>query len=90
MLNGLKLSLNFKPTGFLSLEYMLNVEKNKKLFNNYSLHCSTYIPLSSILFPINLILISHKESSQASSFQSHLFLGEKDKITIISNNAPKY
>ena len=90
MWNGLKLSLYFKPTGFLSLDYILNVEKNKKLFNNYSLHCSTYIPLSSILFPINLILISHKESSQASSFQSHLFLGEKDKITIISNNAPKY
>lgn len=89
MWNGLKLSLNFKPTGFLNLEYMLNVEKNKKLFNNYSLHCSTYLPLSSILFPINLILISHKESSQASSFQGHLFLGEKDKITIISNNVPK-
>ena len=90
MWNGLKLSLNFKPTGFLNLEYMLNVEKNKKLFNNYSLHCSTYLPLTSILFPINLILIGHKESSQASSFQSHLFLGEKDKITIITNNIPKY
>mgnify|MGYP006873113665 CR=1 FL=1 len=90
MWNGLKLSLNFKPTGFLNLEYMLNVEKNKKLFNNYSLHSSTYVPLYSILFPINLILIGHKESSQASSFQSHLFLGEKDKITIISNNLPKY
>ena len=87
--NGLKLSLNFKPTQFFNLDYMLNIEKNKKLFNNYSLNCSTYIPISSILFPINLILIGNKESSRAFSFQSHLFLGEKDKISIMTNNIPK-
>ena len=87
--NGLKLSLSFKPSQFFNLDYMLNVEKNKKLFNNYSLNCSTYIPLSSILFPINLILLGHKESSRAFSFQSHLLLGEKDKISIITNNLPK-
>jgi hypothetical protein len=87
--NGLKLSLNFKPTQFFNLDYMLNIEKNKKLFNNYSLNCSTYIPLSSILFPINLILIGNKESSRAFSFQSHLILGEKDKISIMTNNIRK-
>ena len=87
--NGLKLSLNFKPTQFFNLEYMLNIEKNKKLFNNYSLHCSTFVPLSSILFPINLLLIGHKDSSKAFSFQSHLMLGERDKISIITNNIPK-
>ena len=87
--NGLKLSLNYKPTQFFNLDYMLNIEKNKKLFNNYSLNCSTYIPLSSILFPINLILIGNKESSRAFSFQSHLILGEKDKISIMTNNIPK-
>ncbi len=87
--NGLKLSISFKPSQFFNLDYMLNVEKNKKLFNNYSLNCSTYVPLSSILFPINLILLGHKESSRAFSLQSHLLLGEKDKISIITNNLPK-
>ncbi len=87
--NGLKLSLSFRPTQFFNLDYMLNVEKNKKLFNNYSLNCSTYVPLSSILFPINLILIGHKESSRAFSFQSHLLLGERDKVSILTNNIPK-
>ena len=28
--NGLKLSLSFRPTQFFNLDYMLNVEKNKK------------------------------------------------------------
>ena len=87
--NGLKLSLIFRPTQFFNLDYMLNIEKNKKLFNNYSLNCSTYVPLSSILFPINLILIGHKKSSRAFSFQSHLLLGEKDKLSILTNNIPK-
>ena len=86
---GLKLSLNFRPTQLFQLEYMLNIEKNKKLFNNYSANCRTYVPLSSILFPINLILIGNKDSSKALSFQSHLLLGEKDKISIITNNIPK-
>jgi len=87
--NGLKLSLNFKPTQFFNLDYILNIEKNKKLFNNYSLNCSTFVPLSSILFPINLILIGHKESSRAISFQSHIMLGERGKLSIITNNIPK-
>ena len=87
--NGLKLSLNFKPTQFFKLDYILNIEKNKKLFNNYSLNCSTFVPLSSILFPINLILIGHKESSRAISFQSHIMLGERGKLSIITNNIPK-
>ena len=87
--NGLKLSLNFKPTQFFNLDYVLNIEKNKKLFNNYSLNCSTFVPLSSILFPINLILIGHKESSRAISFQSHIMLGERGKLSIITNNIPK-
>ena len=78
--NGLKFSLSFRPTQFFNLDYMLNIEKNKKLFNNYSLNCSKYVPLSSILFPINLILIGHKESSRAFSFQSHLLLGKKDRL----------
>ena len=87
--NGLKLSLNFKPTQFFNLDYIINIEKNKKLFNNYSLNCSTFVPLSSILFPINLILIGHKESSRAISFQSHVMLGERGKLSIITNNIPK-
>ena len=87
--NGLKLSLNFKPTQFFNLDYILNIEKNKKLFNNYALNCSTFVPLSSILFPINLILIGHKESSRAISFQSHILLGERGKLSIITNNIPK-
>ena len=87
--NGLKLSLNFKPTQFFNLDYILNIEKNKKLFNNYSLNCSTFVPLSSILFPINLILIGHKESSRAITFQSHIMLGERGKLSIITNNIPK-
>ena len=87
--NGLKLSLSFKPSQFFNLDYMLNVEKNKKLFNNYALNCSTYVPLSSILFPINLLLLGHKDSSRAFSLQSHLLLGERDKISIITNNIPK-
>ena len=87
--NGLKLSLNFKPTQFFNLDYILNIEKNKKLFNNYSLNCSTFVPLSSMLFPINLILIGHKESSRAISFQSHIMLGERGKLSIITNNIPK-
>ena len=87
--NGLKLSLNFKPTQFFNLDYILKIEKNKKLFNNYSLNCSTFVPLSSILFPINLILIGHKESSRAISFQSHIMLGERGKLSIITNNIPK-
>ena len=86
---GLKLSLNFSPTQFFNLEYILNIEKNKKLFNNYSLNCGTYIPLSSILFPVNLALIGHKDSSKAFNFQSNLLLGEKDKILVITNNIPK-
>ena len=77
--NGLKLSLSFKPTQFFNLDYSINIEKNKKLFNNYSLNCSTFVPLSSILFPINLILIGHKESSRAIAFQSHILLGERGK-----------
>ena len=87
--NGLKLSLSFRPSQFFNLDYMLNVEKNKKLFNNYSLNCSTLVPLSSILFPINLLLIGHKNSSRAFSFQSHLSIGENDKISIMTNNIPK-
>ena len=87
--NGLKLSLNFKPTQFFNLDYILNIEKNKKLFNNYSLNCSTFVPLSSILFPINLILIGHKESSRAISFQSHFLLGERGKLSVLTNNIPK-
>ena len=87
--NGLKFSLSFRPTQFFNLDYMLNIEKNKKLFNNYSLNCSKYVPLSSILFPINLILIGHKESSRAFSFQSHLLLGKKDRLSILTNNIPK-
>ena len=87
--NGLKLSLNFKPTQFFNLDYIINIEKNKKLFNNYSLNCSTFVPLSSILFPINLILIGHKESSRAVSFQSHILLGQRGKLSIITNNIPK-
>ncbi len=87
--NGLKLSLNFKPTQFFNLDYTINIEKNKKLFNNYSLNCSTLVPLSSILFPINLILIGHKESSRAVAFQNHILLGERGKLSIITNNIPK-
>ena len=52
--NGLKLSLNFKPTQFFNLDYVLNIKKNKKLFNNYSLNCSTFVPLSSILLPLRV------------------------------------
>ena len=87
--NNLKLSLNFKPTQFFNLDYIINIEKNKKLFNNYSLNCSTFVPLSSILFPINLILIGHKESSRAISFQSHITLGERGKLSVVTNNIPK-
>ena len=87
--NGLKLSLSFKPTQFFNLDYSINIEKNKKLFNNYSLNCSTFVPLSSILFPINLILIGHKESSRAIAFQSHILLGERGKLSIMTNNIPK-
>ena len=87
--NGLKLSLNFKPTQFFNLDYTINIEKNKKLFNNYSLNCCTLVPLSSILFPINLILIGHKESSRAVAFQNHILLGERGKLSIITNNIPK-
>ena len=68
---------------------MINIEKNKDLFNNYSLNCSTAIPFSSILFPIYLILIGNKKSSRAFSFQSHILFGEKDKITVSTNNIPK-
>ena len=87
--NGLKLSLNFHPTQYFNLEYMLNIEKNKKLFNNYSLNCRTLVPLSSNLFPINLLLIGQKESSRAFSFQSYLNLGKNDTISIMTNNVPK-
>ena len=87
--NGLKLSLSFSPSQFFNLDYKLNIEKNKKLFKNYSLSCSTLVPISSILFPINLLLIGHKESTRAFSFQSHLSLGENDKISIMTNNIPK-
>ena len=87
--NGLKLSLSFKPTQLFNLDYTINIEKNKKLFNDYSLNCSTFVPLSSILFPINLILIGHKDSSRAISFQSHVLLGERGKLSIITNNMPK-
>ena len=87
--NGLKLSLNFKPTQFFSLDYIIDIEKHKKLFNNYSLNCSTFVPLSSILFPINLILIGHKESSRAVAFQSHILLGQRGKLSIVTNNIPK-
>ena len=87
--NGFKLSLIFKPTQLFNLDYTLTIEKNKKLFNNYSLNCSTFVPLSSILFPINLMLIGHKESSRAISFQSHILLGERGKLSIITNNIPK-
>jgi len=87
--NGLKLSLNFKPTQLFNLDYAINIEKNKKLFNNYSLNCSTFVPLSSVLFPINLILIGHKESSRAIAFQSHILLGERGKLSILTNNMPK-
>ena len=87
--NGFKLSLSFKPTQLFNLDYTLNIEKNKKLFNNYSLNCSTFVPLSSILFPINLILIGHKESSRAITFQSHVLLGERGKLSILTTNIPK-
>ena len=87
--NGLKLSLSFRPTHFFNLDYMINIEKNKELFNNYSLNCSSAIPFSSILFPIYLILIGNKKSFRAFSFQSHILLGEKDKVTISTNNIPK-
>lgn len=87
--NGLKLSLNFRPSQFFNLDYMINIERNKRLFNNYSLNCSTLIPFNSILCPINLILIGHKESSRALSFQSHLALGENDKLSIVTNNVPR-
>ena len=87
--NGFKLSLSFKPTQLFNLDYTLNIEKNKKLFNNYSLNCSTFVPLSSILFPINLMLIGHKESSRAITFQSHVLFGERGKLSILTNNIPK-
>ena len=87
--NGLKLSLNFHPSQLFDLNYILNIEKNKKLFNNYSLTGRTLVPLSSILFPINLMLIGHKDSSRASSFQSHLNIGTNDTISITTNNVPK-
>ena len=86
--NGLKLSLSFRPTHFFNLDYMINIEKNKPLFNNYSLNCSSVVPFSSILFPIYLILIGNKESSRAFSLQSHILLGDKDKISISTNNIP--
>lgn len=89
MWNGLKLSLNFSPSQFFNIDYMLNVEKNKKLFNNYSVNCSTLIPLNSVLFPVNLMLMGQKKSSRALSLQSYLSLGKKDKITIVTNNIPK-
>ena len=47
------------------------------------------MPLSSILFPINLILIGHKDSSRAVSFQSHILLGERGKLSIVTNNIPR-
>lgn len=87
--NGLKLSLDFKPTQFFSLDYSLNIEKNKKLFNNYALNCSSYIPFSIYNLPMNLILIGNKAPSRVFNFQSHLMLGQKDKLTIVSNNEPK-
>ena len=88
MWNGLKLSLNFKPTQLFNLYYDLNIEKNKKLFNKYSLNASTLIPLSSSLFPINYLLIGNKDSSKTFGLQNHLFIGEKDKLSIITNSAP--
>jgi hypothetical protein len=35
------------------------------------------------------MLIGHKESSRAISFQSHILLGERGKLSIITNNIPK-
>lgn len=90
MWNGLKLSIDFKPTQFFNLDYSMNIEKNKKLFSNYSLDCSSFIPISTYLFPLNFILVGHKAPSQVFNFQSHILLGEKDKISIVSNYEPKY
>ena len=89
MWNGLKLSLNFKPTQLFNLSYDLNIEKNKKLFNKYSLNAGTFIPLSSSLFPINYLLMGNKDSSKIFNLQNHLFIGEKDKLSIITNSSPK-
>ena len=89
MWNGLKLSLNFKPTQLFNLSYDLNIEKNKKLFNKYSLNAGTFIPLSSSLFPINYLLMGNKDSSKTFNLQNHLFIGEKDKLSIVTSTSPK-